>query len=232
MHAAVFDVDRTLLPATTSERLFVRWLWRERLLDWRQALAGVGLFLRQAWRSPTPEAASHADLPTGLSALLARWRAERPYLTGLDQSLLAQLARRCFVEEIQPRLARRGLERWQQHRRSGAVTILLSGSLVELIAPLGELLGADLIIGSQLQAVDGRLTASLAGPHPYGPAKAALVRQLANERSLELAQSYCYADHHTDVPMLSLFGHPVCVNPDSHLRLVAQRLGWPVEEFV
>jgi hypothetical protein len=39
--AAVFDVDRTLLPRTTAERIFVRHLWREGELGWRQALSAL-----------------------------------------------------------------------------------------------------------------------------------------------------------------------------------------------
>lgn len=67
MRVAVFDVDRTLLPRTTSERIFFRRLWRDGELGWRQALAGL-LFLA---RRPRP-------------AVLAEWRADRPYLRGLE----------------------------------------------------------------------------------------------------------------------------------------------------
>jgi phosphoserine phosphatase len=108
----------------------------------------------------------------------------------------------------------------------------LSGSLNALIEPMRQYTGADVAIASQPRIADHRLTGGLEGLHPYGPHKATLVRQLAAERAIELAASFCYADHHTDAPMLSLFGHPVCVNPSDKLRAIAQRFGWPVEEFV
>lgn len=214
MRAAVFDVDRTLLPGTTAERIFVRRLWREGELGWRQALAGLIFTARR----PRP-------------SLAAEWRAYRPYLRGKEHGAVAALARRCFEEEIRPRLAARGLERLRRHQAEGALTVLLSGSLAELIEPMREEVGADLVIASRLRVIGSRLAGGLDGLHPYGLAKAALVQQLAGERAIELVASYCYADHHSDVPMLSLFGHPVCVNPTARLRAIALRLGWPVEEF-
>lgn len=214
MRAAVFDVDRTLLPGATAERIFFRRLWREGELGWRQALAGLWFGARRPRR-----------------ALVQEWRMHRPYLWGKDRAAIAALARRCVEEDIWPRLARRGLERVRQHQSDGALVVLLSGSLVELIEPMRERIGADLALASQLRVAGPRLVGQLDGLHPYGQVKAALVRDLAAERSIELAASYCYADHHTDVPMLSLFGHPVCVNPTARLRVIAQRLGWPIEEF-
>jgi phosphoserine phosphatase len=110
--------------------------------------------------------------------------------------------------------------------------VLLSGSLAALIEPMRQYVGADVVIASHPRTDGKRLTGGLEGLHPYGLHKATLVRRLAAERSIELAGSYCYADHHTDAPMLSLFGHPVCVNPSKKLRMIAQRFGWPVEDFV
>lgn len=214
MMAAVFDVDRTLLPRTTAERLFVRQLWREGELGWPQALAGLVFTVRRPRRS-----------------VLHDWRAERPYLRGKDQQRVAMLARRCFEEEIRPRLARRGVEVLQRHKAEGRLTVLLSGSLEELIEPMRQAVGADVVIASRLRVDGRRLAGGLDGPHPYGAAKVTLVQQLARDWLIELAASFCYADHHSDVPMLSLFGHPVCVNPNDKLRAIAQRLGWPVEEF-
>jgi HAD superfamily hydrolase (TIGR01490 family) len=214
VNAAVFDVDRTLLPHTTAERILVRRLWREGELGWRQALAGL-LFSIQR---PGP-------------ALLLEWRAQRPYLRDLEHARIVEVARRCFEEEIRPRLARRGLERLRQHRAEGAVTVLLSGSLAEVIEPMGAYVGVDLTIASRLRLAGSRIAGGLAGPHPYGAVKASIVQQLVRERAIELAASFCYADHHTDAPMLSLFGHPVCVNPSDQLRRLARRHGWPVEEF-
>jgi hypothetical protein len=35
----------------------------------------------------------------------------------------------------------------------------------------------------------------------------------------------------TDLPMLEIVGHPVCVNPDAALRKVAVERDWPIVDF-
>ena len=57
------------------------------------------------------------------------------------------------------------------------------------------------------------------------------MRALAAENDYDLAGSYAYTDSMTDLPMLEIVGHPVCVNPDAPLRKVAVERGWPVVDF-
>ncbi|HET9016321.1 MAG TPA: HAD-IB family hydrolase [Thermomicrobiaceae bacterium] len=214
MIAAVFDVDRTLLPDTTAERLFLRYLIRERVLGARAALETMRFVAVRGWPHP-----------------IRAVRANRPYLGGQRVAGMTELGARCYDEVIRPRLAGAGIERVRDHAARGHRTVLLSGSLPFVLKPMADALGVDDVICSQLADRNQRLTGRLLGPHPYGSAKALLVRRLAEERQIDLGQSFCYADHHTDVGMLRLFGHPVCINPNDRLRSVAQRLGWPIEEF-
>jgi phosphoserine phosphatase len=58
------------------------------------------------------------------------------------------------------------------------------------------------------------------------------VQRFAGEHDVDLAESYAYADHHTDAEMLALVGHPICVNPDARLRREAETRGWSIEAFV
>ena len=48
---------------------------------------------------------------------------------------------------------------------------------------------------------------------------------------MELDRAYAYADSLSDLPLLAACGHPVAVNPDRRLRLVAERGGWPILQF-
>ncbi|MDH5313306.1 MAG: HAD-IB family hydrolase, partial [Actinomycetota bacterium] len=43
--------------------------------------------------------------------------------------------------------------------------------------------------------------------------------------------SYAYSDSITDLPMLSVVGHPVAVNPDRDLRRESEERGWQVRDF-
>jgi HAD superfamily hydrolase (TIGR01490 family) len=212
--AAVFDVDNTLIPGISSERLFIRYLIRRRHFGPRAAYRTLAVMLRYARLGPFHTVRQH-----------------RPYLRGWPVARLEALGGEAFATAIRPRLSGRGVARVREHQAAGHLTALLSGAPPFLLAPLARFLGIEQVIGTPLAVVDGAYTGDLAGNHPYGPEKAALARRFAKAHDVALAASYAYADHHTDLAFLALFGHPVCVNPSPALRRQAARRGWPVEEF-
>ena len=65
----------------------------------------------------------------------------------------------------------------------------------------------------------------------HGPAKAAAVRALAAREGLDLRRCTAYSDSVNDVPMLSVVGTAVAVNPDGALRDVARERGWQIRDF-
>src|SRR5205085_10699245 len=111
------------------------------------------------------------------------------------------------------------------------VTVLLSGSLDFLLRPMQAYLGADLLIATHLEERAGRFTGRIAGPWPYGPVKAALIRHFAEEHGIAFPASYAYADHHIDVEVLELFGRPVVVNARPRMAALAQARQWEMREF-
>ena len=133
---AVFDVDRTLLPGTTAERLFLRYLWEKRELGLREALLTAGFTLRHL--RPTP------------SRIVQSIRRHRPYLRGKDLAEMQQLGADCFARDIRPRLAARGIEAVAAHRAQGHTTVMLSGSLWFLLQPMAEFLGVNHVIATRL----------------------------------------------------------------------------------
>ncbi len=213
--AAVFDVDRTLVPVTTTERIFIRYLFRKRVLGLGAALQ-TGLFILKNLRHTSP---------------FETIRRQRAYLAGQPLDKMVRLARRCFETEIKPKLSRAGLEAIREHRAQGHSIVLLSGSLDFLLAPLREEVGADHLIAANMEVVRGKLTGRIVGHFPYGSHKAALIRHFAAEHGLDFSQSYAYADHHTDHEVLRLFGNPVVINPKPKMQLIAEREGWTVKQF-
>ena len=65
----------------------------------------------------------------------------------------------------------------------------------------------------------------------HGPAKAHAVRALAAREGLDLRRCTAYSDSANDVPMLSVVGTAVAVNPDSGLREVARKRNWEIRDF-
>ena len=65
----------------------------------------------------------------------------------------------------------------------------------------------------------------------HGPAKAEAVPALAEREGLDLARCTAYSDSANDLPMLSLVGTAVAVNPDTELRGHARARGWEIRDF-
>jgi phosphoserine phosphatase len=97
---------------------------------------------------------------------------------------------------------------------------------------IAHVLGFDGGIGTPLEEdADGLYTGRLAGPFAYREGKPMVMRTLAEEKDIDLAESYAYSDSESDLPMLRAVGHPVAVNPDGPLARVAREEGWDVLRF-
>jgi phosphoserine phosphatase len=118
----------------------------------------------------------------------------------------------------------------EQHHREGRDVVIVSASGTEVVEPIGAMLGADIVVATRLEEVDGRYTGEI-DFYAYAEEKARAIEDLAQQRGYDLATSFGYSDSVTDVPMLEAVGHPHAVNPDKELRKVAQGNGWPVLVF-
>ncbi|HEY0069049.1 MAG TPA: HAD-IB family hydrolase [Chloroflexia bacterium] len=214
--AAVFDVDRTLVPVTTTERIFIRYLFRHGVLRW-QALFGTARLVLKS-------------LPKRVSPFEAI-RRERAYLAGQPYEKMRRMAHDCFEAGIKPRISRAGLDAIKEHKAKGEMVVLLSGSLDFLLEPFKEYVGAGHLIAAKMEVVDGKLTGRILGDWPFGSYKALLIRHFAEEHGLDFTRSYAYADHHTDHEVLRLFGNPVVINARTKMQAIARREGWTMKDF-
>ena len=119
----------------------------------------------------------------------------------------------------------------QQHLDAGQRVFLVTATPVELARIISSRLGLTGALGTVSEVEDGRYTGRLVGEPLHGPAKAEAVHALAELEGLDLARCTAYSDSSHDVPLLSLVGHAVAVNPDSALREQARLRGWQVRDF-
>lgn len=113
----------------------------------------------------------------------------------------------------------------------GRDVVLISGALDFLLERLRDHLGATDVIANRLEIKDGVATGKLLKPVVAGPEKARLIREHARAKGHDLDECYAYSDSYSDVPMLSVVGHPAAVNPDARLRLLAKAYSWPSFEL-
>jgi HAD superfamily hydrolase (TIGR01490 family) len=110
---------------------------------------------------------------------------------------------------------------------AGHNVVLVSGALDWIVQHCADFLGAQEVIANRLEMKNGIATGKLLKPVVAGPEKAKIVRDHARARGYDLDECFAFSDSYSDVPMLSVVGHPAAVNPDRRLALLARAYSWP-----
>jgi HAD superfamily hydrolase (TIGR01490 family) len=112
-------------------------------------------------------------------------------------------------------------------RSAGHEIVLISGTLDFILRQLADHLGGATLIANRLEMKNLYATGKLLRPVVAGPLKARLIRDHARENGHDLDECFAFSDSYSDLPMLSVVGHPAAVNPDARLRLLAKAYSWP-----
>ena len=146
---------------------------------------------------------------------------------GISEDRMVMLAEDAFENVMKPSLypAAKGLV--EKNRDAGHDVVLVSGALTIVLEQVSKYLGAQEVIGNRLEFKAGIATGKLLKPVVAGPEKARLIREHAKEKGYDLAECFAFSDSYSDVPMLSVVGHPAAVNPDKRLALLAKAYSWP-----
>jgi HAD superfamily hydrolase (TIGR01490 family) len=213
--AAFFDLDKTLMQGSSAFQ-FGRAARRAGLISRQQFVASALANLRFRMHGATDEYS--ATVRETIAASLKGIRVRD--LERLGVSVLAG---------VLPRLYPRMVAIAHDHQDAGRRVYIVTAAAHELAEKLAQVMGFDGAIGSHLSEVaDGRYTGRATGAFIYGEAKAAAVSEIAQRDGVDLSTSYAYTDSASDLPMLELVGHPVAVNPDAELAVLARDHGWEV----
>jgi HAD superfamily hydrolase (TIGR01490 family) len=147
---------------------------------------------------------------------------------GEDEDRLRYLADELFEKVIQPSIFPGAYELIDKSKRLGLRQILVTGALDLTVIPLARHLGLDAWVTNRLEFVDGKATGRLLPPVMAAATKASWIRVYAEREGLHLSDCYSYSDSMSDLPMLSMVGHPTAVNPDYRLRNTALQHDWPI----
>jgi HAD superfamily hydrolase (TIGR01490 family) len=217
--AAFFDVDNTIMQGASMFHL-ARGLHRRHFFTTRDIL---GAAWKQAYfRVVGVEDPDHVA-QTRASALA--------FIAGHRVSELEDLAEVIFDEVMAHRIWPGTRALAQLHLDRGQRVWLVTAAPVEVARTIARRLGLTGALGTVSEQVDGVYTGRLVGEMMHGPAKAEAVAALASREGLDLTRCSAYSDSFNDLPMLSLVGDPVVVNPDRRLRDHARARGWRVRDY-
>jgi HAD superfamily hydrolase (TIGR01490 family) len=147
---------------------------------------------------------------------------------GVSEDRLLSLAEEAFDKVMKPNIYPGAKDLVQTSLDKGHDVVIVSGALDFLMKLLADHLGATGIIANKLEIKDHFATGKLLRPVVAGPEKARLIREHARGKSHDLDECFAYSDSYSDVPMLSVVGHPAAVNPDRKLSLLANAYHWPI----
>lgn len=215
--AAFFDLDKTVL-ARSSGLAFARPFYRGGLL-------GRADVLRSAYSQFVFSLAGADEKQT---ENMRRYLSQ--LVTGWDVDTVKRIVGETLEQVIDPIVHAEAVDLIDMHKSQGHDIIIISASGTEVVEPIAHRLGADFIVGTTMEIIDGKFTGEISH-YAHGAQKVEAMQQLAAEHGYDLSQCYAYSDSSTDIPMLEAVGHPHAVNPDSTLRKLATSRQWPILEF-
>lgn len=217
--AAFFDVDNTLIQGS-SLVLFAMGLARKRYLK-------LGEILPVAWKQikfRVSGSENSKDVASGRTQALE-------FIKGRRVDEIVQLCEEIVENSMADKVYSGTLELAQKHIDAGEQVWLVTATPVQIAQILARRYGFTGALGTVAETKDGKFTGNLVGDILHGPGKSHAVAALATIEHLDLNNCTAYSDSANDVPMLSMVGNAVAINPDGKLRKLAQEREWTIYDY-
>lgn len=210
---AFFDFDDTIIAGQTS-KMFVRYLVLKKkisLLTFIKFFSWYLLYRLNIIKDVEPMMKKAFRIVKG-------WTLEETDL----------LLKDFFEKEVKENFYPEIIEIVKYHKSQGRKIAIISNNIKMLVDEVSSYVGADFAFGTNLEIVDGLYTGKINGSPLYSSEKAELIKRMAKKETWNLAKSWAYSDHYSDIYMLNLVGNPVAVNPEPILRQHAEKNSWKI----
>ncbi|MEO6956159.1 MAG: HAD-IB family hydrolase [Antricoccus sp.] len=217
--AAFFDVDNTMIVGA-SFFYFAKGLAQRKFFT-------TGDVLTMAWQQAKFRiigSEDRDDIDSSRERALA-------FVKGIEVARVVALGEEIYDETIQHKVYNGTRALAQLHQDVGQRVWLVTATPIEVASTIANRLHLTGALATVAESENGVYTGRLAGEMMHGPAKAEAIKALAEREGLDLARCTAYSDSVNDLPMLTLVGRAVAVNPDSDLRKEALARGWEIRDF-
>jgi putative phosphoserine phosphatase/1-acylglycerol-3-phosphate O-acyltransferase len=161
------------------------------------------------------------DFGSFLDMSLATWN-------GRPEEEVRELGAALWKHEISAKLHTEVWALVQAHHEMGHTVVLASSATRYQVEPVAQEIGAQHVLCTSLEVIDGTLTGKVAGRPLWADGKADALVALAAEHGCVLPDSFAYSNGTEDIALLRAVGNPLCVEPEDGLREVAETEGWPI----
>lgn len=215
---AVFDIDGTVIKGQ-SPAIMVFSLFKKGLIPVRRAITsglwGVGYKL-----------GLFQDTVKVREGIFKTFR-------GMSSDQIDAIIGDVYYENISPRVREKAMEKIRWHQSRGDIVVFISASFEMMTRLMVEETSVHGQSSTKMVVKNGSYTGEIDGKPVEGEEKVKRLRAYADKNFGEgnWKVSYSYADHGTDIPILSMAEHPVAVNPKHKLEVAAQQMGWEIQHW-
>lgn len=213
MAIAIFDLDNTLLNGDSDHA-------------WGEFLCDKGVVNRQLYRAMNDR--FYQQYKQGTLDIFEFLAFALKPLTENEPDNLATWHQEFMSDIIEPMMLPKAEALIQQHREAGELIMIITATNLFVTEPISKRLGADVILATEPERVDGRYTGRVVGIPCFQAGKVEQLNSWLVKTNSTLEGSSFYSDSINDLPLLEIVEKPVAVNPDALLEKIAQERGWPI----
>ncbi len=211
-YVAFFDLDNTIFTVN-SGKIMVEHALQNGLMKRKDIFRTMLLSLGYRIGVISPEM-----IMTKMSALLK----------GTAEEDMIRFSRKLFEGKLKDYIRTDMVEEIRRHKKNGGRTVILSASTGYMCKPAMDYLKMDDMVCSEMEVHDGLLTGRPVKAYCYGSEKVHRLEAYCQEHGFDPAAAWYYADSYSDLPVLEIVGHPVCVSPDDRLMAIARSRNWTI----
>ncbi len=210
---ALFDFDKTVIDCSSAD-LWFKHEWRAGRLPLSYA-ARVPLWVLQ--------------YKLGVGDLDWIFTDAFVHMRGQDNAIIEPRVRDWFNAEVKHRVRPGAQAVIEQHRQAGDLLVVATSSSHYVADMAKKTYGFEDAICTRLEIEKGLLTGHITSA--IGKNKLVRAMEWAQARKVSLADCTFYTDSINDLSLLEKVGHPVAVNPDRRLNVLAAQRGWPILDW-
>ena len=216
MNLAIFDLDNTLLNGDSD-------------YNWGLFLAREGFVDQKSHQSMNEK--FYADYNAGKLDIYEFTEFQFKFFKNNPRRLLDELLVRYIDEVAEVMITKKARNLVAEHRDNGDKLLIITATNSYITKPIGNLLGIDDLIGTDLEEVAGEFTGKVKGIPSFKEGKIDRLNLWLKHKELtfeSFERTFFYSDSQNDLPLLRIVSNPVAANPDQILEKEAFKNKWPI----
>ncbi len=208
---AIFDLDNTLIDGDSD-------------YSWGQFLVEKGLV--DADRYQQKNESFYQDYRQGKLNIAEFLRFSLQPLTQHSRSSLLKLRDQFMTSCIELMVLPKAIEQVESHRLANHQLLIITATNRFVTEPIAERFGIKNLLATEPEQKNGRFTGRIVGQPCFQHGKIEHLNTWLAEQKINSAETWFYTDSHNDLPLLEVVNHPIAVDPDEHLEIMAKKRDW------